>query len=227
MIEFTFCCPACGGHLKCETDSIGTSVSCPHCSENVTVPSQPEIASAEKSESTDSDTENDTSSIRIPKRKWLRQLLFLFIGMLVFADLLFFHKLALDTLDYSRQGWLCASATQRKINVLECRNRDLARIVDAASGIESNLKHLSGEVSSLSKQLGSLSSRSSSENSVSEMLESISRRVAGIDSRVSDVSDIYEQLCKQNPYGRHGKDRILDRIIRIEEAVSNIEWSVR
>src|SRR5208282_4702934 len=41
MSEFTFACPVCGQHIKCESWRINTMMECPTCFQRITVPQAP------------------------------------------------------------------------------------------------------------------------------------------------------------------------------------------
>ena len=44
MSEFTYACPVCGQHIKCESSQAGTVMECPTCFQKITVPQAPATA---------------------------------------------------------------------------------------------------------------------------------------------------------------------------------------
>src|SRR5258707_7008570 len=41
MSEFTYACPVCGQHIRCDSSQAGTQMECPTCFQKITVPQAP------------------------------------------------------------------------------------------------------------------------------------------------------------------------------------------
>src|SRR5580704_14911827 len=44
MSEFTYACPVCGQHIKCDSSQAGSVMECPTCFQKITVPQAPATA---------------------------------------------------------------------------------------------------------------------------------------------------------------------------------------